>query len=345
MTVARRVLVLGGTNFVGRHITDLFMEREWDVTLFNRGVTNADLYPDVPRIVGNRHLDVAPGLDNLATAVADGATWDVVVDVTGYDPAEVAATVRLLRPATERYIFISTGAVYQIPFPTDGDESTPVRTDPQRDGVYGANKLLSERAVRETFGGAALVVRLGLQCGPHDDTDRITYWVDRIRRGGEVLVPARPEWSFSTVDVRDTAWFVIQGATRGFAGTYNTTGAVVTWRRWVEACRDVAGSECRFVWVDDWEFLERHAPEPGRRFGAYPMRMPPEWGDWWSCRSDAAQQLGLVYRPLEESIEDILRWSDARTEPHEWVTGLDAKDEQRILAAWSARTIQGVAES
>lgn len=334
MEVAETVLVLGGTNFVGRHLTDRFVERGWEVTLFNRGKTNPQLYPELAHIRGNRKLHEAPGLDNLRKAVDAGRTWDVVVDVNGYEPEHVRATARLLESACDRYVYVSSGAVYQVPFPTGGDESTAVRDDPVRDDEYGALKFLCEEEVRKIYGDRSLTLRLGLQCGPHDDTDRINYWVERIRRGGRVLVPAEPDWSFSTVDTRDVAAFAEMASRTGLAGTLNTTGRVITWQEWVETCREAAGSKCEFVWIGDWDFLQDHLPKDQRPYGAYPMRMPPSWGDWWSCSSRRAEQLGLDYRPLTETISDIAEWVDTRPADHKWMSGLEDDQERRIIEAW-----------
>ncbi len=318
--------MLGGTLFVGRHLTAALLAAGHDVTLFNRGRTNPGLFPNAHHVVGDRDPAEPPGFANLR------GEWDAVVDVNGYDPANVAALVEVLAEP-DRYVYVSTGAVYDIPFPTGGDETAPVR----HDDTYGGLKHQCEEVVRRRYADKALVLRLGLQCGPHDPTDRISYWVHRIARGGQVLVPAPPDRAFSTIDTRDVAAFTVDALATGLTGTYNTTGAVIDWRTWVEGCAAATGGHATFTWVDDPEFLLAHAPDQQHPWNCYPMAMPPDWGDWWSCSSARAEAEGLAYRPLADTIADIHAWLRTRPAGHRWRAGLAPAAERRILTAASTR--------
>lgn len=332
MSGAGRALVLGGTRFVGRHLTEALLAAGWEVTLFNRGVTSPGDFPGLDRIVGNRHLDVSPALDRLRERVVAGARWDVVIDVTGYEPEEVAATAGLLSSACDRCVYVSTGAVYAVPFRSGGDEAHPVRDDPDETDDYGTLKWRCEKVVRSVFGEASLVLRLGLQCGPFDDSDRITWWVWRIRHGGRVLVPAAPERAFATVDTRDVAAFVVRAIGVRATGTLNATGRVISWRDWVDTVESAVGATCEWVWVDDWDRLQANAPDNGREFGPYPMAMPPAWGDWWSCSSARAEALGLAYRPLADTVRDIAAWLDRRPRDQVWRAGMTLEEERDVIA-------------
>ena len=185
------LLVLGGTQFVGRHLVEAALARDWRVTLFNRGQTNTDLFPEAEKLRGDRDPQISPGLSALL-----GRRWDVVVDCNGYVPRLVRAAAEALRDAVGQYIFISTGSVYDFnQLQGEDDESAPLLTlkDPTTEEwfgpAYGGLKVLCEEAVAEIYGERALSLRLGIVAGPNDPTDRITYWV---ARGGDALAFGSP---------------------------------------------------------------------------------------------------------------------------------------------------------
>ncbi|MGH3269086.1 MAG: NAD-dependent epimerase/dehydratase family protein, partial [Trebonia sp.] len=211
-----RVLILGGTRFLGRAITDAALGRGDTVTLFNRGVSNPGLYPGVETITGDRASDLS-GLD--------GRAWDAVIDVAGYDPRVVRRSAEALAGRTGRYVFVSTVSVYADQNTTAAQlEDAPVaRLRPgatSLEETYGPNKALCEQAVRDVYGDRALIGRPGLITGPHDPTDRVPYWPRRIARGGRVLAPGDPAGLVQFIDVRDLAAFLADACHAGTAGVF-----------------------------------------------------------------------------------------------------------------------------
>ncbi len=198
-----RILVIGGTRLVGRHLVQAAQARGHEVTLFNRGTTNPGLFPDVEHLTGDRD----GGLDALG--VEAGRTWDAVVDTCGYVPRVVRSSARLLAQAAAHYTFISSLSVYAEDATAGQDEEGRLAAlaDPTveeiTDETYGGLKVLCEREVTEAFPHRALILRCGLIVGPHDYTDRFPYWVDRVARGGEVLAPDPPEYRIQVIDARD----------------------------------------------------------------------------------------------------------------------------------------------
>ncbi len=215
-----RLLLLGGPKFLGRAVIEAALERGHEVTLFNRGSTNAELHPELERIAGDRD----GGLDGLR-----GHEWDAVVDTSGYLPRVVAAGAELLSEAVGHYVFVSSVSVYAS-FADVVDEGSRLAqlTEPGSEDIgkdYGALKALCEEAVETAFPGRATQVRAGLIVGPYDPTGRFTYWPHRIARGGDVLVPG-PAWRpVQLVDVRDLAAWIVRAAEERPAGPFNVDGA------------------------------------------------------------------------------------------------------------------------
>jgi 2'-hydroxyisoflavone reductase len=320
-----RLLLLGGPKFVGRAVIDAALHRGHEVTLFNRGTTGADLYPDLERIVGDRD----GGLDGLL-----GRRWDAVVDTSGYLPRLVAASAGLLATAVEHYVFVSSVSAYAS-FREVVDEdaalaelSAPGSEDIQAD--YGALKAHCERAVLQAFPGRATLVRAGLIVGPHDPTGRFTYWPHRVAEGGDVLVPG-PAWRpVQFVDVRDLAAWMLTAAETGLAGPFNVTGPS-TMGAVLDAARRVSGSSARAVEVDD-AFLT------GQEVGEW-MELPlwidvsnEDWRHFMEVDTTRATDAGLTLRPLDETVAATLEHA-ARVDG----VGLSAERERELLAAWWAR--------
>src|SRR5262245_4860679 len=217
-----KILILGGTKFLGRHLVDSALAGGHEVTLFNRGKTNPNLFPQIETILGDREHD----LDKLAQA---GREWDTVIDVAGYVPRIVRLSAIGLREAesVKRYIFISSLSVFADFRKIGIDESYPLAKMPEETNdenspkTYGARKALCEQIVQEIYGDHALIVRPGLIVGPHDPTDRFTYWPFRVARGGDVLAPQKPEAKTQIIDVRDLADFIIQLIEENTSGVYN----------------------------------------------------------------------------------------------------------------------------
>src|SRR5215204_453407 len=235
------ILVLGGTAFLGRHIVEIALQRGHNLTLFNRGQTNPNLFPNIENIHGDRKLS----LDPLANR-----QWDIVIDTSGYHPKDVRASAEFLAGSVGRYLFISTISVYADFSTSNLDENAPVERldDPDSATVsnetYGPLKTHCEDVVQEIYGTRSLIIRPGLIVGPHDPTDRFTYWPVRAQRGGEILAPEGYDALTQYVDVRDLAAWTLDAATADLSGIYNVTGPATPQHlgELLDSCRRVAGT-------------------------------------------------------------------------------------------------------
>ncbi len=319
-----RLLLLGGPRFLGRAVIDAALAQGHDITLFNRGGTNAELYPDVERITGDRK----ESLDALA-----GREWDAVVDTCGYLPRDVRASAEALA-GSGLYCFVSSISVYaNFLAPTDEDSRVAQLEELPDDEVtnesYGALKALCEEAVRGVFENRALNVRPGLIVGPHDPTGRFTYWPHRIARGGEVLAPAPPDGPTQVIDVRDLGEWIVSLCERRVAGTFNATHPGVMWRDLLDTCRGVAGSDAAITWVDP-AFLVEQAVGPWIELPLWLVDPDAEYAD----RVDVSRAIdaGLTFRPLGETVRATLELA----EPVDGV-GLTLGREAALLEAWHGR--------
>lgn len=328
-----RILIIGGTRFLGRHLVDAALARGHDVTLFNRGKTNPDLFPQLETIIGDREKDI----NKLNHRI-----WDAVIDVAGYVPRIVRLSAEVLKENVSRYVFISSISVYDDSiFKKIGiDESGPVakmkdETVEEITGeTYGPLKALCEQAVREIYKERALIVRPGLIVGPHDPTDRFTYWPVRVARGGEVLAPEKPDAPAQIIDVRDLSDFMIRLIENNRSGIYNATGPdyPLTMGKILEVSKQVSGSEARFIWAPA-EFLKQHNVQ---EWSDMPVWIPDIEENQGFSRMDVSKAIdaGLKFRPLEETVRDTLAWAQSRPADHEWRAGLTAEREAEVLAAW-----------
>jgi len=327
-----KLLVLGGTVYLGRAIVECALARGHDVTLFHRGQSNPDLFPEVERILGDR----AHNLDRLA-----GRTFDACVDTCGYVPRIVGTSARALAGAVDRYVFVSTLSVYGDPSPDGTDESGALATidDPTVEEItgetYGPLKALCETRVREAFEDRALIVRPGLIVGPHDPTDRFTYWPCRADRGGAVLAPGRPERGIQLIDVRDLAAWIVELLEQEGSGAYNAVSppGMLTMERMLQACLEVAETDGILAWVDDDFLVEQ-------KVGAWidlPLWIPeadPIARGFFGFRPDRAVSDGLVFRPIDETVRVTLDWARTRPAAHTWRGGLTPERETELLRAW-----------
>lgn len=326
-----KILILGGTVFVGRAIVEACIGRGHEVTLFNRGQRNADLFPELEQLRGNRDGD----LEALR-----GRRWNAVIDPSGYLPRLVRASAELLAEAVDHYTFISSISVY-AGFPTRGmDESAPLGTldDPSAEEItgetYGPLKVLCEQAVAETFPGRSLIVRPGLIVGPHDPTNRFTYWVDRVARGGEVLVPDAPEQDVQVIDARDLAEWVVELVERRQTGIYNATGPAyhLTLQQVLETCKTTTSSDAQWVWVDP-EFLAAQGVEQWTDLPLW-IRDTQTMVGFSAMSIERALAAGLTLRPLATTIADTLAWSRALPADTERRAGLAPEREAELLRLW-----------
>jgi 2'-hydroxyisoflavone reductase len=314
-----RILVLGGTAFVGRAIVEEALRTGDEVTLFGRGKTGRELFPGIERRIGDRDTgDYA--------ALRDG-TWDAVVDVSGYVPRQVGQAMAVLGDRVGRYLFISSHAVYvRTGVGPGSDEDTP-RRPPRRDTeeldeeTYGPCKVACEDDVLARYGTRATIVRPGKVAGPHDPQDGLTYWVRRAARGGRVALPGRPEQPVQVVDVRDLAGLVVRLLADDRPGAFNAVGPAepTTIGGLIETCARVAGTEVELVPV------RADAVPP-----LFPLvRAEPAWPT--QQRSAArARAAGMPATPLAVTAADVLAWDRARGEPP-LDRGLTPEEEAALL--------------
>jgi len=336
-----RLLVLGGTRFVGRHLVEAALARGHEVTLFHRGEHGAGLFPEVERVRGDRERDLS---------ALRGRSWDAVLDTSAYLPRVARASAEALRDATDLYLFVSTISVYAPGAPLPLREDSPLVTldDPETEEVrpdtYGGLKVLCERAVEDALPGRALVVRPGLIVGPDDYTDRFPYWPRRVAEGGEVLAPGDPGRFWQFVDVRDLGEWMVRMVEAGRTGRYNVDGPRRAWtvREVLETCREVSGGGARLTWVSD-EFLEREEVRPWADLPFWFPADDPVLRGAYDVSVDRALEAGLTFRPLAETVRDTLAWDAARpAEGGEGRPGMSRERERELLDAWH-RTDRGEA--
>lgn len=328
------LLILGGTVFLGRSLVESALARGHQVTLFNRGQHNPELFPQVEKLRGDRD----GGLDALR-----GRRWDAVIDTCGYVPRVVRDSAHVLADAVEHYTFISSISVYAKLDRLGMDEDSPLGTltDERIEQItgetYGPLKALCERAVEQVLPQRTLVVRPGLIVGPHDISDRFPYWPRRIAQGGEVLAPGRPTSLTQIIDVRDLADWTIAMVERRAIGVYNATGPErpLSMGDLLETCRAVVGSNARLTWVDE-AFLLEQGVQP---WSEVPLWMPetPDTIGFSAVDCRRAIGVGLTFRPLEEIIQATLDWDRSRPVDTRYRAGLAAEREAEVLAAWHTR--------
>ena len=322
-----RILVLGGTQFLGRHVVDAALERGHDVTLFNRGVTRPDLFEAaVERLRGDRDGDLS---------ALDGRSFDAVIDTSGYVPRIVSRTLDALGDVGH-YSFVSSVSVYadlSVP-PT---ESSAVReleqpTEEWRE-AYGELKADCEDVVRSRF-PEAFIVRPGLIVGPWDPTGRFTYWPERIADGGEVLAPAPPEAAAQVIDARDLAAWILHAATSGLSGTFNAVDHATTRASLFELCVEVSDSDAELIWVDG-DFL---AANDVAEWMELPLWLHgEEHRGMLSVQPTAAFGAGLETRPLAETVRDTLAWARSGEAPSDAPAGLAREKERQVLDVWLSK--------
>ena len=313
-----RVLVLGGTAFVGRAIVEDALRSGADVTLFGRGRTGAELFPSVPRLVGDR--------DSGDYDALRSGEWDAVVDVSGYVPRHVGQAMDALGDRVGRYLFISSHAVYQHGLAPGSTEDAPRRppvrdTEELTDRTYGPLKVACEDDVLARYGPRATIVRPGKVAGPHDWQDGLTYWVRRAARGGPVALPADPQQPVQVIDSRDLARLVVQLLLDDRPGAFHAVGPAepVTLGGLIRVCAQAAGTDVEIV------------PLPASLAPAFfPLVRP----DWTGQQRDPARAraAGLPATPLAVTAADVLAWDRARGEPP-LSRGFTPEQEAEALAA------------
>ena len=301
-----RLLILGGTLFLGRHVVEQAGRRGHELTLFNRGRSGPAPIAGVEQIIGDRERD----LSRLA-----GRTWDAVIDTSGYVPRVVRDSAEALARSVQRYAFVSSISVYGS-FPEPGvDENAPTAPDPPAEAEdvmshYAELKAACERVLDEVVPGRTLIVRPGLIVGPHDPTERFTYWVRRVAEGGRVLAPRAPDQPVQVIDVRDLAGWIVRMVEAGATGVYNATGpaAPLTFGPMLERIRAATGGGADFVWIDE-DLLAEAGVAPWDELPLW-LDLPrnPDFRGFLAADISRALRAGLEFRALEQTVADTLAW-------------------------------------
>ncbi len=333
-----RILILGGTAFLGPQLVEYALARGHSVTLFNRGLTRPHLFPNLEKLRGDRQTGDLKALE--------GRSWDAVIDTSGYVPRVVRASAELLAPNVGHYVFISTISVYKA-LPQPGmDESAPLATvpDPKNEDIrehYGALKALSEQAAESVFPGRTTNIRPGLLVGPDDPTQRFTYWPVRVARGGEVLAPGSGEDTVQVIDIRDLALWTILTVEKRHMGTFNAVGPAspLSMKGLLQACKEASGSDATFTWADAG-FLEQQRV---RAWMDMPVWIPGggEMAGMTALSNARAVARGLTFRPVRDTVRDTLTWFQGlppeRQAELQKRAGLPPEREREVLAAWHQR--------
>jgi 2'-hydroxyisoflavone reductase len=317
-----RILVLGGTSFVGRANVEDALRHGAEVTLFGRGRTGADLFPGVERRIGDR--------DTGDYASLRTGSWDAVIDVSGYITRHVGTAMGVLWDRVGRYVFISSHAVYMRTGVGPGSDEDAPRRPPMRrvevedldDDTYGPSKAACEDEVRAYYGDRATIVRPGKVAGPYDSSDMFTYWVRRAARGGRVALPGRPEQPSQVIDSRDLARLVVQLVADDRPGAFNAVGPAepTTLGGLIETCARVAGTEVEIVPVP-----------PDAVPPLFPLVRPESLWPTLQRSAARARAAGMPATPLAVTVADVLAWDRERGLPP-LQHGLSAEQEQKLLA-------------
>ncbi len=341
-----RMLILGGTGFIGPAQVEYAIARGHTVTLFNRGRTNPSLFPNVEKLVGDRN---AP---NGYDALKGNREWDVVIDNPTTYPRWVRGAADALAGRTKHYMFVSTISVFSDyskprmaedgPLHEPGDPTATAMT-PAGPASYGALKVRSEMDARERFGANVTVVRPGLIVGPGDLSDRFSYWPVRIEKGGEILSPGSPDDPTQYVDARDLGEWMIRLAENRVFGTFNATGPATptNMAQMLYGIKAVTSSDARFTWVDA-DFLQANNV---RGWSEMPVWQPARGGSLGFMQIDCskAYAAGLTFRPLADTARDTLAWYHTRPadQQAQLRAGIAPDKEKTVLAAWHARAKGG----
>lgn len=335
-----RILLFGGTRFLGRHIAQNALGRGHAVTLFHRGLSNPSILPEASHVIGDRDRDLH---------LLEGRPFDVAIDTSGFEVREVREAARAVRQPGLLYVFVSSLSVYSDlgrmdesgpvggEIPVENVETAKLTLE---SGNYGALKTACERALEEELPGSVLVIRPGLIVGPHDGDERFRYWLRRIDKGGLVLAPGDPDAAAQLIDVRDLARWIVSCAEARRTGIFNATGEPTPLRVLLETIRDTLGADARFTWVPD-EVLVKHD------VGAW-SEMP-----FWLPRSlgakpapiDRALGMGLRLRPVADTVRDTWQWlqkgwdEDANARAHKRlrVPGGMSEEREKMLLQVSAQ--------
>lgn len=335
-----KILIIGGTKFLGRHLVDAALKNDHEVTLFNRGKFSQEEFANVEQIHGDRNSD----LENLGEK-----TFDAVIDTSGYLPETVKISAEFLKDKVGQYVFISSGSVYpETPAP-DYDETTATATlsDEQLKQVaeidpkgelngkvlgehYGALKKLCEEEIERAMPNRVLNVRAGMIVGEYDWTDRFTYWVMRIAKGGEILAPGKPENFVQMIDASDLSEWIISMIERNETGIFNVTGKPfeMNFGQMLDAIKTATGSNAEFIWADE-KFLKENNVQPWNEMPFYLPESFTEARGFLAMNVDKALAENLNFRPFEDTVRDVKNWREKQD--FEMQAGISEAREKELL--------------
>lgn len=341
----KSILVLGGTSFVGPAVVAPALAAGHKVTLFNRGKTNPQLFPEAEKLHGQRRR---PRPDRPNSPAQDlealkGRTWDAVVDTSAYFTGEVEDVCAILKGNVGQYVFVSSISVYKQLETTGGDvdESSPLAECADKYTLdigrqyenYGALKRYCEEAAESAFPGKTTIVRPGYIVGPEDPSDRFTYWPVRFTRGGECLAPGDPDNEVQFIDVRDLGLWMLHAIEQGIAGTFNAVGfdGRISVAEFLHTGKGTLNHTCSFTWVDD-DFLQANEVSPWMEMGCWtPKAMNGH------CSNAKMVAAGATFRPIADTIRDTAAWANARPKDYQWRAGMKPERERELLAKWKAQ--------
>ncbi|WP_257310722.1 twin-arginine translocation signal domain-containing protein [Geothrix fuzhouensis] len=333
----KRILILGGTGFLGPATIEFAQARGHQITMFNRGKTRPDLFPGVEKLHGDRDPKKGEGLKALETG-----TWDAVIDNSAYYPRMVAASAGLLAPRVKQYLIISSISAYKEPNPENGTEDAPLATlaDPAVEDMgkdyanYGGLKALCEQAAQKAMPGRTAVIRPGYIVGPDDPSGRFTYWPVRFDKGGEIAVPGAATDPVEIIDVRDLAAWLVHLVERGTVGTFNACGpdTRLAWGSLVAAFQKAGNPNAKPVWIPADYLAQQKDIE-------FPIWAPyaGETKGFHTWRNDRAVKAGLRFRPALDTVKDTLAWYKLQEKAEKGRTklaGPSAEQEAKLIAAW-----------
>lgn len=326
-----KLLVLGGTRFVGRHLVEAALAHGHEVSIFHRGRHTPGFSADLEALRGDRRGDLS---------ALRGRRWEAVVDTSGYAARDVRASAELLADAVEHYTFVSSISVYSDfsrigmgeTAPVEAPDATGAEVTPQ---AYGGMKVACEQVVLSVFAGRSAVVRPGLIVGPHDYMDRFPYWCRRIGAGGEVLAPGDPERPVQLIDARDLAEWMVRLAGARHPGVFNATGPAepLSMRALLEGIREGVGSDARFTWVTEEFLLAAGVGE----WEEMPFWVSENLVGVLAVDVSRAVAAGLAFRPVQESARDTRAWQLTGATAPEVSSGLAPERERELLRRWHAR--------
>jgi len=325
-----KLLVIGGTRFVGRAFVEQAVRHDHDVTVFHRSVSEPEDFPSVEHLHGDR--DGGLGL-------LQGGSWDAVLDTCAYFPRAVREASAVLADAAGHYALVSTLSVHPDDMPTGATETAAIyrspfpQTEMVTDETYGPLKVACEHEANAAFGNRCLIIRPGYIVGPHDPSDRFTFYLRRAAGGGEMAAPGPPDAPLQVIDVRDLAAFMLGRIEAADSGVFGVVGPGerIVMRDVLETARDVAGADTTFTWVSEG-FLDAVGDQAQEWFPMWEPQLPGVH------TYDAAKAVaaGLRYRPFAETVADTLAWDQERGQP-DLRTGLSTETETELLASWHSR--------